>query len=139
MNGLFHLIKDVDLYHEFLPWIIASKTYDHKEHVFTGELVLSYKNMELAYQSRVLYQYHDKEAYVKALAIDGPFKNLETKWVLKNKIDHTALTFSIEFEFSNMIYQKIFNHLFQGMVEDMMDAFEKRATFLLGKSALIHL
>jgi ribosome-associated toxin RatA of RatAB toxin-antitoxin module len=127
MNDLFHIIKDVDRYHEFLPWIIDSKTFDHSTHVFTGLLVLSYENMTLSYQSRVLWGLNEKDAYVKALAIDGPFKSLETNWCMKNKIDHTELAFSVEFEFSNILYQKIFNHLFQGMAQNMMDAFEKRA------------
>lgn len=127
MKGLFHLIKDVDCYREFLPWVITSETYDHDVNIFTGKLTLSYKNLELSYQSRVLYQCNDRDASVKALAIDGPFKNLETTWLLTEKTDYTELSFSVEFEFSNILYQKIFNHLFHDMAQNMVDAFEKRA------------
>ncbi len=138
MKDLFHLIKDVDCYWEFLPWVIRSETYDHDINIFTGKLTLSYKNIELSYQSRVLYHCNDNDASVKALAIDGPFKNLETIWLLTEKTDYTEVSFSVEFEFSNILYQKIFNHLFQDMAENMMDAFEKRAASIdqnLGNTA----
>lgn len=127
MEKLFDVVKNVDVYQEFLPWIKNSSTCDHGEGFFTGKLVLSYQNIEQAYQSRVIYKKNHDNCYVKAFALDGPFKKLQTNWALTAiDQDKTNVCFTIDFEFSNILYQKIFQHFFSDVSKNIIQAFEKR-------------
>lgn len=134
MKSLFDIVKDVDRYHEFLPWIAASSTYDYGKNFFTGRLSLCYQGISQTYQSRVVHDINNQDAFVKALAIDGPFKLLQTAWYLKaTDQKQTHVAFYITFEFSNTFYQKIFDRFFVDMSQDMIIAFQKRADVLLGE------
>ena len=131
MEKLFNIVKDVNAYQEFLPWVKESSTYDYGDGFFTGKLILSYQSIEQTYQSRVIYKQNNDHSYVKAFALDGPFKKLQTNWLLTAvDTNTTKVCFTIDFEFSNLLYQKIFKHLFSDISKNIMQAFEKRLSEL---------
>lgn len=134
MNEMFNLVKDVDSYKNFLPWIFESKTFDHHDNYFTGELTLNYKGFSKSYKSRVICERVIDECTIKTLAIDGPFKFLRSTWVIKHISEKQCeLDFFVEFQFSNRLYEKLFLNIFEMTTLQTMDAFETQAQTLYKK------
>ena len=130
LEMLFHIIKDVDRYYEFLPGIEASQTYDHEESHFTGKLTIAYKALKQTYQSRVIFKQDADSAYVRSTAIDGPFHHLKSYWDLNNIGDDKnscEVNLTLNFDFNSILIKKLLTPYLDKGAHSMIDAFEQRA------------
>lgn len=122
------VVKNVDDYADFLPWITDSQTYDHIENCFIGRLSFCIKGFEYSYLSRVLIDETDEESIIKAMAIDGPFQSMKSVWSIKERgQNHSFVRFSIDLSWNNPAYRLLFKSIFSDIAEKTIDAFEKRA------------
>jgi coenzyme Q-binding protein COQ10 len=65
--------------------------------------------------------------------IDGPFRYLKNHWTFADTGDgHCRIGFYLEFEFKNIMLQKLIGVLFHEAVKRMVAAFESRARQLYG-------
>ena len=69
---------------------------------------------------------------IDVIYIKGPLKNLQNQWKFE-KIDknNTKVHFKIQFEFKNIIYQKISETFFYLIENKMINSFKKRADEIL--------
>jgi ribosome-associated toxin RatA of RatAB toxin-antitoxin module len=133
---IFNIIKDVDCYHEFLPGIAFSETYDHAESHFTGKLTIAYKAIKQTYQSRVIFKQDAHCAYVRSTAIDGPFHYLKSYWDLNSVGDDKNLcevNLTLSFDFNSIIIKQLLTPYLEKGAHSMIDAFEQRAHDLTQK------
>lgn len=132
---IFDLVIDIEQYPKFLPWCkIAKITEIIDDKTLKADLVINFKNFFEKYTSEVTYQQiNDDEFYINAVAIDGPFKSLITKWHLK-KINNqnSQIDFFIDFSFNSIILEKMISSFFEKAAQKMINAFETRAKDLYG-------
>ena len=94
-----------------------------------ADLEIGYSFAKDVYTSHVKYDIIKKKITVDA--IDGPLKNLENIWILKqiNK-NECEVEFYINLELKNIILNKMLDKMFDIGFEKILDSFEKRAKFL---------
>ena len=128
-----NLILDIDNYKKFLPWCTNSKIISKKKNKDSIEIIadleIGYSFAKDVYTSHVKYDIMKKKITVDA--IDGPLKNLENIWILKqiNK-NECEVEFYINLELKNIILNKMLDKMFDIGFEKILDSFEKRAKFL---------
>ena len=128
-----NLILDIDNYKKFLPWCTNSKIISKKKNKDSIEIIadleIGYSFAKDVYTSHVKYDIIKKKITVDA--IDGPLKNLENIWILKqiNK-NECEVEFYINLELKNIILNKMLDKMFDIGFEKILDSFEKRAKFL---------
>lgn len=134
LKHVVSIIRDVDNYAAFLPWLDASKTHSHDGNSFIGTLTIAYKGIRYAYDSKVVVTQNDDQAEIKALALNGPFESMITHWHLQKINDQTSsITLSIKMIWKNPLFKMMFESLVDDASAQMIDAFEKRmnATLIL--------
>ena len=123
---LFDLVSDVDSYHEFLPWCLASRITKRDKNVLNGDLIVGFRLYREKFSSKVVLFEPNK---INVDYIRGPFKHLKNTWEFEpiNKGKYTEVSFFIDFQFKSRLLEKLIGTLFQDAVERMIVAFEKRA------------
>ena len=128
-----NLILDIDNYKKFLPWCTNSKIISKKKNKESIEIIadleIGYSFAKDVYTSHVKYDIIKKKITVDA--IDGPLKNLENIWILKqiNK-NECEVEFYINLELKNIILNKMLDKMFDIGFEKILNSFEKRAKYL---------
>ena len=128
-----NLILDIDNYKKFLPWCTNSKIISKKKNKDSIEIIadleIGYSFAKDVYTSHVKYDIMKKKITVDA--IDGPLKNLENIWILKqiNK-NECEVEFYINLELKNIILNKMLDKMFDIGFEKILNSFEKRAKYL---------
>lgn len=129
---ILNLVLDIEKYPEFLPWCIGAKiTKTISSNELEADLAISFKGFFQKYSSNVTWKELELNSFeIRAVAIDGPFKNLVNIWHIKEipGEDGKALVdFFIDFEFKSMLLNKMITPLFTKATDKMIQAFEKRA------------
>ena len=128
-----NLLLDIDNYKKFLPWCTNSKIISKKKNKDSIEIIadleIGYSFAKDVYTSHVKYDIIKKKITVDA--IDGPLKNLENIWILKqiNK-NECEVEFYINLELKNIILNKMLDKMFDIGFEKILNSFEKRAKYL---------
>lgn len=132
---MFALVAAVDKYDEFTPWCIASRINRHEsDNIFYADLVVGYKLLRERFSSKVVLEKPD-HIYIEYLR--GPLKQLKNHWRFIREPDGSCLIdFSVEFEFSNSMLQKLSEVFFEQVITRMVAAFEKRARDIYGENGL---
>ena len=123
---LFDLVSDVDSYHEFLPWCLASRVTKREKNILIGDLIVGFKLYREKFSSKVVLFEPNK---INVDYIKGPFKHLNNTWEFKslNNGQHTEVSFFIDFQFKSKLLETLIGTLFHDAVKKMIFAFEKRA------------
>jgi len=135
---LYRLIADVPDYPEFLPWCRASRIISRESDTeFHAELVIAFKNFTESYTSRVMLYPPESEyspCRIQAQMIEGPFHHLSTLWQLEpNPEGGTQIHLDLDFQFRNMLLDKLIGGLYGNASEKMISAFRQRARDLYGE------
>jgi coenzyme Q-binding protein COQ10 len=134
---ILDLVMDIENYPEFLPWCIgAAITKNIDKYNLEADLAISFKGFFQKYSSEVSVKEMDENCFeVKAIAIDGPFKNLVNLWhikQIKGEENRCDVDFFIDFEFRSKLFGKMITPVFKKATNKMIEAFEKRAKELYG-------
>lgn len=131
---MYDLVADVARYPEFLPWTAAARiksVEDEGDHsVMEADLVISFKVFRERFTSRVVLWPEAKKIDTEYL--DGPFKYMKSNWEFTDVDGGCEVYFHVDFEFRNMILQKIIGVVFNEAMQRVVKAFEKRARTLYG-------
>ncbi len=134
---MYDLVADIERYPEFLPWTAAARIRsrtdlgDHE--VVEADLVISFKVFRERFGSRVVLW---PEKYrIETDYLDGPFKYLHSHWVFTDCKDGCEVDFAVDFEFRNVILQKVIGVVFNEAMNRIVQAFEARAKALYGAPA----
>ena len=133
---LIDLVLDIEKYPQFVPFCLDSKIYQKKE---KGDLLLIIADLTIGkgpfkdtYKSDV--KFNKKEDLIYVTNLDGPLKHLENTWQFKEENDFTEVSFDIDFELKNHFLNIIMTKSFQFGLDNIADAFQKRAEQLFSKT-----
>ncbi|HBB85678.1 MAG TPA: type II toxin-antitoxin system RatA family toxin [Sulfitobacter sp.] len=131
---MYDLVADVARYPEFLPWTAAARIRsdeDRGDHrVMDADLVISFKVFRERFTSRVVLWPEAKKIDTEYL--DGPFKYMKSNWHFEDNLEGCQVHFFVDFEFKNMILQKVIGVVFNEAMQRIVRAFENRAKELYG-------
>ena len=131
---MYDLVADVGRYPEFLPWTAAARIRSDEERgdhrVMEADLVISFKVFRERFTSRVVLWPEAKKIDTEYL--DGPFKYMKSNWHFEDNLEGCRVHFFVDFEFKNMILQKVIGVVFNEAMQRIVRAFENRAKELYG-------
>ena len=130
-NELYKIVLDIEKYPDYIPWCTNIEILKKEKNMIEANMFVSYKFFPIQkFTSNVVYNL--EKLFIKTKYINGPLKNLDTKWeFLQIKKNQSKVIFSIDFEFQNFFHQK-FAELFFPLIEDkMIKSFIGRADKIL--------
>lgn len=132
---MYDLIADVVRYPEFIPWIAAARIRSVTPHadgtqLMAADLVVSFKVFREKFGSRVVLNEAARKIDIDYL--DGPFKYMRSNWAFRDVEAGCEVDFSVDFEFRNVVLQKMIGLVFGEAMERIVAAFEARARELYG-------
>lgn len=127
---MFELVNNIEDYPRFLPWCSASHILLRTEKEVEATLDIVWSGIHKSFTTRnVLYPHERMDIDL----IKGPFRHLEGRWSFIElgaqgcKV-HMELEFELTGNFIDRIFQPIFNHIANSLV----DSFCKRAVEVYG-------
>jgi len=130
-DQLFDLVADVERYPEFLPWCVGARIRRREGNVIHADLVIGFKMFRERFGSRVILDRANHKIDVSYA--EGPFRYLDNHWIFHpDGKGGTIIEFDVDFEFRNIVLQKVIGALFNEAVRRMVAAFEGRARRLYG-------
>ena len=136
---MFDLVADIESYPQFLPWNSAARIRsrdmrpDGTEEI-AADLVISFKVFRERFGSRVVLWPQAEPLRIDTEYLDGPFKHMRSGWTFTDRPDGGChVEFFVDFEFKNMILQKLIGVVFHEAMMRIVRAFEARAKVLYGK------
>lgn len=132
---MYDLVADVGSYPQFLPWCSAARIRSRKPiagenaEVMEADLVISFKVFRERFGSRV-HLWPDR-GRIEMEYLDGPFKYLKSWWQFTD-LDQGGckVEFFVDFEFKNMVLQKLIGVVFNEAMQRIVRAYELRAAEL---------
>ena len=126
---LINMILDIERYPEFVPWCLNGKIYKKNEKPdmieIEADLTIGKKFLNQTYKSHVTY-YKEKDKII-VNNIGGPLKHLKNEWEIREIHNRSEVSFKIDFEIKNIVYNMIMTKSFDQGLRHIADAFEKRA------------
>jgi coenzyme Q-binding protein COQ10 len=128
---VFAIVADIDRYHEFLPWCVASRVTRREGNVVLADLVIGYKFFREKFTSRVTLSPPDR---IDVRYEHGPFRYLENRWLFLPCDDPgaTLIDFHVDFQFRSTLLERLIGSVFTEAVHRMVRAFEQRAAAVYG-------
>jgi coenzyme Q-binding protein COQ10 len=136
-DEMYALVADVGRYPEFLPWTAAARIRSRTpqpdgSEVMEADLVISFKVFRERFGSRVTLWPGERRIVTEYL--DGPFKHMRSTWkFIPDEGGGSIVDFFVDFEFRNVILQKVIGVVFDEAMRRVVRAFEARAEALYGK------
>ena len=134
-ENLIKMVLDIEKYPEFVPWCINGKIYKRQDRAdiveIEADLTVGKKFLNQTYKSHVTY-YKEKDKIIVS-NIGGPLKHLKNEWEIKEINSQSQVNFMIDFEIKNIVYNMIMQKSFNKGLENIANAFEKRAIELFNK------
>ncbi len=122
---LFDLVAGVEAYPQFLPWCLSSRILKRDGDVFYADLIIGYKLVREKFTSKVVL---DRPHSIRVEYLKGPMKYLSNHWqFIPEPNSHCTIDFHVDFEFRNIVFQKLMGVFFNEIVRRMVGAFEQRA------------
>jgi coenzyme Q-binding protein COQ10 len=132
-DQIFDLVADVGKYPEFLPWCTGARIRETRDDMILADLMIGFKMVREKFTSKVWL--NRPEMRIDVEFVDGPFRYLKNHWTFADTGDgHCRIGFYLEFEFKNIMLQKLIGVLFHEAVKRMVAAFESRARELYGSA-----
>jgi ribosome-associated toxin RatA of RatAB toxin-antitoxin module len=127
---MFALVDAVETYPEFLPWCSRTELKFRDESKTVATLHIDYHAVKSHFTTS-----NDKEApgLMTIRLVDGPFRRLEGHWKFKPLGEGACkIEFSLAYEFSSKLFEKIIGPVFGHIANSFIDAFVRRADALKG-------
>ena len=127
-RDLYNIIIDVDRYHEFLPWCVASRVRERRDDgSLIADLCIGYGSLREMFTSHVVGDPYAMT--VESTQHNGPFRHMRSYWSLKEESNGGSIvSFQIEFEFRSILLEKLIGAVFEAATSKMISAFEERAS-----------
>jgi coenzyme Q-binding protein COQ10 len=124
---MFDLVSDLEAYPRFIPNCKAMEvTVDqHDPAVHYARMTIKFGPVTQSYTSKVTT---DRNALtITAVAVDGPFSYLDSKWSFEQEGQGTRVKFDIDFKFNNPLVAAVAEPAFAAKQDEIMDAFADEA------------
>lgn len=134
-DQLFQLVGDVDAYPDFVPWIVAMRTWNKRQvadgvDALDAEAKVGFSFLKERFSTRVRRDRNARQ--VDVTLISGPFKALRNRWRFFDDPAGTRVEFEIDFAFKSRILDALLSANFEHAVDRLMGCFEARAKTLYG-------
>jgi ribosome-associated toxin RatA of RatAB toxin-antitoxin module len=97
-----------------------------------AKLIISYGKLKFGFTTRNTMT---ENQHISMQLVKGPFSKLSGQWTLHELNDSASkVSLEMDFNFDNVITQKLFGRAFQTIVAAQLDAFHNRAEQLYGDS-----
>jgi len=122
---MFQLVDSVENYPQFLPWCGSTQIFERDNEKTIASIEINYKGIRQTFTTENTKK-QNQEMIIKL--IDGPFKWMSGKWMFKNlDKDSCQIELKLEYEFSNVILEKLISPVFNMIANTFIDEFIKEA------------
>ena len=122
---MFQLVDSVENYPQFLPWCGSTQITERDNDKTIASIEINYKGLRQTFTTENTKK-QNQEMIIKL--IDGPFKSLSGEWMFKNlDKDSCQIELKLEYEFSNVILEKLISPVFNMIANTFIDEFIKEA------------
>lgn len=127
---MFELINDVLAYPSFLPDCSDSKIIKQDDNSVTAALLVSKGGLKKWFTTKNILVSNEE---IQLTLVDGPFKKLQGSWQLTALSEEACkVSLSLEYEFSNRVFDIAFGRVFNHLTNNMVQAFTLRAKDVYG-------
>jgi ribosome-associated toxin RatA of RatAB toxin-antitoxin module len=125
VQKMFQLVDSVENYPQFLPWCGSTQIIERDKDKTIASIEINYKGVRQTFTTKNTKK-QNQEMMIKL--IDGPFKSLSGQWMFKNlDKDSCQIELKLEYEFSNIILEKLISPVFNMIANTFIDEFIKEA------------
>ena len=128
-DKLIEFVLDIEKYHQFIPFCLASKVYERKNEgdkiLIIADLTIGKGPFSDTYKSDV--RFNKKNDTINVTNIDGPLKHLQNNWKFVETDNTTEVYFDVDFEIKNKFLNLLMEKSFEFGLNKIADAFQKRA------------
>jgi coenzyme Q-binding protein COQ10 len=132
---MFDLVANVEDYPKFLPWCerlhVKGRERRGQAEVLIADMTVAYNLVRETFTSRVTLEPDIPRVLVEYL--EGPFRQLENRWLFPVRDDGCDIDFYIAYEFRSMMLQMLIGAMFDHAVRKFAEAFETRAYTVYGR------
>jgi len=124
-RAMFDLVNDLEAYPRFIPNCKAMDVRPQSDGSRLAKMTISFGPITQSYTSRVTA---DPQAMtITAVAVDGPFSYLDSKWTFASEGAGTRVRFDIDFKISNPLIAAVAEPAFANKQDEIIDAFGDEA------------
>lgn len=124
-KAMFDLVSDLEAYPRFIPNCKAMDVKLQADGSRLAKMTISFGPITQSYTSKVTA---DPQALtVTAVAVDGPFAYLDSKWTFTPEGEGTRIRFDIDFKISNPLIAAVAEPAFASKQDEIIDAFGDEA------------
>ena len=125
IKKMFQLVDTVENYPQFLPWCGSTQIIERNNNKTIASIEINFKGIRQTFTTENTKK-HNQEMMIKL--VDGPFKSLSGQWMFKNlDKDSCQIELKLEYEFSNIILEKLISPVFNMIANTFIDEFIKEA------------
>ena len=122
---MFQLVDSVENYPRFLPWCGSTQILERDNSKTIASIEINYKGIRQTFTTENTKK-QNKEMMIKL--IDGPFQSLSGQWIFKNLDNNSCqIELKLEYQFSNIILEKLISPVFNMIANTFIDEFIKEA------------
>ena len=122
---MFQLVDSVENYPRFLPWCGSTQILERDNSKTIASIEINYKGIRQTFTTENTKK-QNKEMMIKL--IDGPFQSLSGQWIFKDlDNDSCQIELKLEYQFSNIILEKLISPVFNMIANTFIDEFIKEA------------
>jgi coenzyme Q-binding protein COQ10 len=133
-DQMFALVADIERYPEFLPWCVGARIRRREGDTVHADLVIGFKMFRERFTSKVVLSAPGR---IDVEYAEGPFRYLRNHWAFTPTEEGCEVDFYVDFEFRNLVLQKVIGVVFTEAVKRMVAAFESRARQLYAGTATV--
>lgn len=127
---MFKLVDLVEDYPAFLPWCGGAEVKERDENVTLATIHINYHHVKQSFTTE--NQKQSPQMIVMNLR-EGPFSKLDGKWhFLELGEDACKIHFTLHYEFSSKVLEKLLSPVFEHITNTFVDAFVQRAEKVYG-------
>ena len=125
VQTIFNLINDIESYPNYLPWCTKAEVEEESDNIIIGKIYIS--------KSFIKWDFSTKNTIVKNKSIslefvDGPFENLDGKWLFTSLDDHnTKVSLEINYKFKSSLIELSIEPIFTSIMNSILKSFVQQA------------
>lgn len=122
---MFRLVDLIENYPKFLPWCGSTKIIERNDNKTIASIEIYFKGIKQTFTTENTKIINEK-MIIKL--INGPFKKLSGEWIFKELgKDSCQIELKLEYEFNNIILEKLISPVFNMIANTFIDEFIKEA------------
>lgn len=127
---MFSLVDDIEHYADFLPWCRNTTIHERGENEVKASIELAHRGVHKTFTTLNSMQ---PGKSIKIQLVKGPFSHLEGVWRFDSLGENACkVSLDMHFDFSNRLLQLAIGPVFSQIVNNLVDAFVKRAQEVYG-------